>query len=105
MKYYQATDEEKDYTAIASSPRYAMAGKCMYCNHCLPCPADIDIAAVLKFLDLATIGEQVPETVRGHYLALAANADDCIQCGDCETNCPFGVAIMEKMEQARRVFP
>lgn len=105
LKYYQATDEEKDYTAIASSPRYAMAGKCMYCNHCLPCPSDIDIAAVLKFLDLATIGEQVPETVRGHYLALAANADDCIQCGDCETNCPFGVTIMDKMTQAQALFP
>jgi predicted aldo/keto reductase-like oxidoreductase len=59
----------------------------------------------MKFLDLATVGEQVPETVRAHYLALEANADDCIQCGDCETNCPFGVAIMEKMTQAQAVFP
>ena len=104
LKYFGASPEEKDYTAIARSPRYAMAGICMYCNHCLPCPSDIDIASVIKFLDLATLGDQVPDTVRGHYLALEANASDCIQCGDCETNCPFGVHIMEKMEQAQALF-
>jgi predicted aldo/keto reductase-like oxidoreductase len=104
LKYYEASDEEKDFTAIARSPWYAMAGMCVYCNHCLPCPSNIDIAAVFKYLDLATIGEQVPDTVRGHYLVLEANASDCIQCGDCEQNCPFGVEIIEKMEQAQAVF-
>ncbi len=104
LKYYQASDKEKDFTVIARSPRYATAGMCVYCNHCLPCPSNIDIAAVFKYLDLATIGDQVPDTVRAHYFALPANASDCIQCGDCEQNCPFGVHIIEKMEQAQVVF-
>ena len=51
----------------------------------------IDIAAVNKFLDLATINDDVPETVRAHYRALNANANDCTECGTCEENCPFGV--------------
>jgi len=104
LKYFTASDQEKDYAVIARSPKYAMTGKCMYCNHCLPCPSNIDIATVMKFLDLATIGGQVPETVREHYSALPANAGDCILCGDCEKNCPFGVSIIEKMLQAQKVF-
>lgn len=104
LKYYLATAEEKDYATIARSPRYAMAGKCMYCNHCLPCPSDIDIATVIKYLDLATSGDQLPETVRAHYLGLEVNASDCILCGDCEKNCPFGVAIIDKMVHAQELF-
>lgn len=37
-----------------------MTGRCMYCNHCQPCPARIDIAAVTKFLDLATQQAMAP---------------------------------------------
>ena len=40
-----------------------MTGRCMYCNHCQPCPSHIDIAAVTKFLDLAAQQDSVPETV------------------------------------------
>jgi uncharacterized protein len=104
LSYYQASEQEKDFTAIARSPRYAMAGRCMYCNHCLPCPSNIDIAAVFKYLDLAILGDQLPETVRAHYQALSVHASDCIHCGDCEERCPFGVEIIEKMDQALAVF-
>ncbi len=104
LKYYDASDAEKDFAAIARSPKYAMAGKCMYCNHCLPCPAGIDIAAVNKFLDLAALGDGVQQTVRGHYDAMSANGEDCTQCGACETRCPFGVEIIGRMMEARSVF-
>jgi predicted aldo/keto reductase-like oxidoreductase len=104
LKYYTVSDEEKDYTAIARSPKYAMTGKCMYCNHCLPCPSNIDIATVNKFLDIATMEETLPVTVKEHYRLLDASADDCIQCGTCEKNCPFGVDIRAKMRKAVEVF-
>lgn len=81
-----------------------MTGKCMYCNHCQPCPAHLDIAAVTKFLDLAQQQEAVPETVMEHYWSLSATAEDCLMCGRCEPNCPFGVKIRENMKRARKVF-
>ena len=28
----------------------------------------------------------------------------CIGCGSCETRCPFGVGIVERMEKARELF-
>lgn len=104
LKYYTASNDERDYAAIAKSPKYAMTGKCMYCNHCLPCPANIDIATVNKFYDIATIGKTVPSTISEHYKSLKANAKDCIQCGACEKNCPFGVDIRAKMCRAVELF-
>lgn len=104
LKYYNASKDEKDYTVIAKSTKYAMSGKCMYCNHYLSCPENIYIATVNKFLDLATIGENVPDTIREHYKSLNKNASDCIQCGACEKNCPFDVDIRKRMRKAIEVF-
>ena len=105
LHYVEASDAEKDYTPILSgSAKVQITGRCMYCNHCQPCPMHIDVAAVTKYLDLATMQNSVPDTVRQHYLALRATAKDCVQCGQCEPNCPFGVAIMENMERAQKVF-
>ncbi len=103
--YESAAEEEKDYASVlASAPRHAFGKKCMYCNHCKPCPADIDIAMVNKLYDLAVMQDFVPDSVRAHYQALEKNASDCIACGSCETRCPFGVNIVERMKKARELF-
>ena len=39
-----------------------------------------------------------------HYKALSHHASDCIKCGACETRCPFGVSIREKMNDAVKIF-
>lgn len=80
VKYYDVTDEERSYAHIFSQGHaIRMTGRCMHCNHCQPCPAHIDIAAVTKFLDLATQQDTVPETVAQHYRALPATADGISQ--------------------------
>lgn len=100
-----ATEEEKDYSVILGAlDAYAMTGRCMYCNHCLPCPAQIDIAQVNKYLDLASYTEQAAPSLREHYAALAAHAGDCIACGQCEDRCPFQVPVIARMDKAREVF-
>lgn len=103
--YETASEEEKDYAAaFASFPNISWEGHCMYCSHCAPCPKEIDVASVTKFLNLAKAQGKVPETVREHYEVLPHHAGECIECGACETRCPFGVAIRENMRQAVRVF-
>ena len=104
-RYATASLGEKAYGHIyAAGRRIQMTGRCMYCNHCQPCPVHIDVAEVTKFLDLARQQEQVPETVRDLYLALAHHAGECIQCGSCEGNCPFGVQVRENMAAAQALF-
>jgi len=105
LTYEDATDEEKDYAlAFASFPKISWSGHCMYCSHCAPCPQKIDVAYVTKFLNLTLAQSGVPETVREHYKALEHHAGECVQCGVCETRCPFGVEIRENMRKAKEVF-
>lgn len=105
LAYEMAAEEEKDYAEVfASFPKISWQGHCMYCGHCAPCPQEIDIAMVTKFLKLAKAQGAVPETVREHYGVLKAYAGDCTGCGACEERCPFGVSIVENMNQAKQVF-
>jgi len=105
MVFETASAQEKDYSAILGAlDVYAMTGRCMYCNHCLPCPQNIDIAQVNKYFDLAFGQEQVPATVRDHYDALSVHAEDCIACGQCEERCPFAVPVVKRMADAQALF-
>ncbi len=101
MSYFSATDEEKDYSEIIGTMRNDFKGNCVYCSHCQPCPQEIDIAAVNKYLDIARLDKNnVPPSVRSHYMSLAHRGDECISCGSCENRCPFGVEIIENMKEA-----
>ena len=105
VAYETATDEEKDYASVlANAPHHAYSGQCTYCGHCAPCPSKIDIAMVNKLYDLASMQEEVPDSLKAHYNQLSANANDCISCGSCEKRCPFQVQIVERMEKARALF-
>ncbi len=105
IAYEEASDEERDYAPVlASFPNISWKGHCMYCSHCAPCPKKIDVASVTRFLNLAKAQREIPETVREHYGVLKHHAGECIQCGACETRCPFEVPIMENMKAAAEVF-
>lgn len=103
--YCKASETERDYAAaLASFPRIHWEGHCMYCSHCAPCPMEISVADVTKFLHLAEAQGELPETVREHYKVLSHHASECIQCGACESRCPFNVSIRENMKKATLVF-
>lgn len=100
-----ATTEQRDYAkVIAGLDKFSWKGHCMYCGHCAPCTAGIDIASVNKFSNLASAQGSVPETVREHYRSLEKHASDCLACGACEERCPFGVEIIENMRVAAKRF-
>jgi len=103
--YSTSSNKEKDYSEVlANVPKSSFSGHCMYCGHCAPCSKKIDIASVNKYLDLALIQEDVPETLKNHYTLLEHQASECIECGLCMKNCPFGVDIINKMKQAVKLF-
>ena len=105
VAYETATDDEKDYASvIASAPLHAYMGQCTYCGHCRPCPMDIDIAMVNKFYDLAVQQPELPQSLREHYRGLEHTAGECVGCQSCESRCPFGVKIAERMAKAAELF-
>jgi len=94
LKFLEATDEEKDYSVIGTFTADTITGTCVYCNHCQPCPAGIDIGLVNKYYDLALAGDDI---AANHYTKLGIQADACLQCGHCEERCPFNVKQMSRM--------
>ena len=98
LKYYDKNEEELDYSIISSFEPIRTSGRCVYCNHCKPCPMGIDIGLVNKYYDLALAGD---EMAIEHYRTLKVNASDCIKCGHCDSRCPFSVHQSERMQQIR----
>jgi predicted aldo/keto reductase-like oxidoreductase len=97
LVYWNASEEERDFSALLSEFEQYVEGECVYCNHCLPCPSTIDIGQVNRLLDMAQ--QELTTELRAAYGALSSKASDCTQCGGCEDRCPFGVGVMARMEQ------
>ena len=102
LHYLQATDEEKDYAAVTGGLHQILAGQCVYCHHCLPCPVDIPVGWVLWQVDYARHG--VTEDLKAWYASQPAKASDCVECGDCLDRCPFEVDIMAGLRKAVEIF-
>ncbi|MEG2143915.1 MAG: 4Fe-4S dicluster domain-containing protein [Oscillospiraceae bacterium] len=43
--------------------------------------------------------EGLEEWARGRYKAMEKNAADCIECGICETRCPYNLPIREMLKK------
>ena len=101
LKYYDKTEEELDYSIIGTFAPIEAEGKCVYCNHCKPCPVGLDIGLINKYYDLAKVGDLLAVE---HYKTLDKNASDCIKCGHCDKRCPFHVKQSEKMNEIASFF-
>ncbi|MBR2929868.1 MAG: aldo/keto reductase [Clostridia bacterium] len=101
LGFSSSSDEERDYSVIASFPGTIARGRCVYCNHCQPCPVGIDIGIVNKYYDLAKAGDDI---AANHYTKLSVAADACIACGHCESRCPFSVKGEARMKEIAEYF-
>lgn len=101
LRFLTASKEERDYSVIGTFSADTIAGTCVYCNHCQPCPANIDIGLVNKYYDLAQAGDAM---AANHYTKLSVQADACLSCGHCESRCPFDVRQEARMAEIARYF-
>lgn len=76
---------------------------CRRCGYCLPCAAGIDIPTCFTFEGYYT-RYNLTEWAASRYDAMEKHASDCIGCRTCESRCPYGLAIAEKMKTVATVF-
>ncbi|MDO5346872.1 MAG: hypothetical protein Q4E91_14210 [Lachnospiraceae bacterium] len=62
LGFCDAPEEEKDYSVIGTFAPPEAEGVCVYCNHCQPCPAGLDVAAPVTVA--------AADTVPGFFLQL-----------------------------------
>lgn len=101
LGFCQAPPEERDYSVIGTFAPQDAAGICVYCNHCQPCPAGLNVGLINKYYDLSIAGDILAD---GHYKKLEVKADQCIQCGHCNSRCPFHVDQAARMAQISAYF-
>jgi len=102
LAWVDATSEERDFSDIVADFREYVAGECVYCNHCLPCPSNIDIGQTIRLYETAK-RRPTPEIIAA-YDAMPTNASDCGSCGACVERCPFSVDTAVMMTQAAEYF-
>ena len=98
LAYLEASEEERDFSAVLADVAGNEAGTCVYCNHCLPCPVGINIGEILR-LPVAA-GEHAPPSLLEEYRLSPGKASECTECGACMDRCPFGVDVVSRMKEA-----
>ena len=98
LRYLEETESERDYRPVLGDLRGRLAGQCVYCHHCLPCPQEIEIGWVIWHVD-QTLGRELAQ-VKEWYAGSPVKASACIKCGTCVERCPFDVDIISKMHEA-----
>lgn len=71
---------------------------CRRCGYCLPCAQGIDIPATfITYLQYTRYGMKIAAAAK--YDKFPAKASACIECGICETRCPYDLPIRERLKQ------
>ena len=72
---------------------------CRRCNYCAPCTVGIAIPSVFVFQ--AYVNRYgLGEWATARYNAMAVKPSACIDCGVCETRCPYQLPIREMLKKA-----
>ncbi len=85
---------------------------CTGCNYCMPCPNDVDIPGNFTAMNYYKVWE-LEELARDQYKRLGkkkkgdsiieAWAASCVECGECEPQCPQNIPIIEQLKETAAV--
>ncbi len=95
------TAEEQD---VINQIKKDLSGNfCRRCNYCQPCPQGISISNCLLHEGYLT-RYGLADWARKRYDSMSTHASDCIQCGLCETRCPYHLPIREMLKITAQKF-
>ena len=76
---------------------------CRRCNYCAPCTVGINIPGM--FLAQGYFNRYgLQEYGRNRYNDVGGNADACVECGECESRCPYHLPIREMLKKVAADF-
>ncbi len=90
------TKQERDRFNIELSENY-----CRDCGLCMPCPQNLNIAAILRFQMLYS-AYGLKNWAKKLYGGLEVKAEKCNSCGQCEPKCPYKLPITNMLKKAQK---
>lgn len=78
---------------------------CTGCNYCVPCPSGVEIPHIFSiYNDYSIFGgaEEFKERYKG-LMNEGKDASNCVECGQCESECPQHISIIDKLKEAHEV--
>lgn len=98
LRYFNATDEELDFSELMIDFKDYISGQCVYCNHCLPCPVNIDVGDMNRRIDVALNELSKTKPKDNLYQQAISIISECTRCNSCSDKCPFDVDVVTKVE-------
>lgn len=82
---------------------------CTACSYCKPCPQAVDIPQCFTNLNNAAVsGNWAAQKANYDYILApdreGRKASSCVECGICESKCPQGIHIREKLKEVVEAF-
>ncbi len=68
---------------------------CRWCEYCMPCPNGVTISWVMNAQLVPSYGDRY----YNNTAKAIETAKNCVQCGECETKCPYELPIMETLAE------
>lgn len=72
---------------------------CRRCGYCAPCTVGINIPNVFLFDGYLT-RYGLDEWAKSRYASLDVKASACVECGKCESRCPYNLPIRKMLREA-----
>ena len=95
--------DDKDKNNAADIQEELGTKFCRRCEYCSPCPQAVSI---VKMMTLDSMVKRLPlEKILGKKTkAAAASVDNCIDCGICETKCPYNLKIRDRIKEGAALY-
>ncbi|MFR0986686.1 MAG: aldo/keto reductase [Frisingicoccus sp.] len=94
---------EEELAAMEQVRKQLGTNFCRRCNYCQPCTAGINISGCFLFqgyLDRYGLGDWAKD----RYNAMPVKASACVDCGACETRCPYNLPIRDMLKKCAEEF-
>jgi len=105
VKVNQLTPKDKSvYADVRRKYQELQPIPCTACNYCMPCPSGVHIPEILRLYNERVMYNSSEESQRAYnYVMQSKNrADKCVECGQCEDQCPQGIEIISWLKKAHK---
>ena len=100
------TNEQKEtYKKVEAEYNQIMPIPCTDCKYCLPCPENVNIPGIFSLYNQGIAYDSMDESKFAYktYYPTESHADNCVECGQCESQCPQSIEIIDWLAKVEKV--